>query len=61
MKDKNSPIVTEGGFRIERHYRNWNLFRPDGSLVCQTVYLKGALAVAKELFVLSRAAGKEVA
>lgn len=52
---------TDGGYRIERHYRNWNLFRPDGTLVCQTVYLKGAFAVAQELCALSRAAGREVA
>ena len=53
---------TEGGYRIERHYRNWNVFRPDGSLICQTVYLKGAFSVAHELFAMSAsAAGKEVA
>lgn len=54
--------VTDGGYRIERHYRNWNVFRPDGSLICQTVYLKGAFSVAHELFAMSAAAArKEVA
>ncbi len=34
---------------IKPYRRNWAVYRPDGALLCVTVYKRGALAVAEEI------------